>query len=148
MSDAILKRLYFGTDAGSFSSATALYKAANKVDPSITLSQVQLFLKSNPSSVYNLKEPGRKLIPKDTVLNHVEVSDINATWFIDTAYLKHSLGNMKYLICQIDAMSKYAHVACFRQLNAANALKAFKSFLQDAGNPKLISLVTDDGKLF
>ena len=141
----LLRRIYFSEDPGGFSSSLTLYKAAKKVNNAVTLRQVREYLKSNKSFLFTSKQPPRSVIPKSTVLQHADVYSVNETWFCDTAFLRPSFGNYKYLICQIDYLSKYARVHCLRRLSAENALIAFKTFLEEAGNPNLISLVTDDG---
>jgi hypothetical protein len=142
---SLLHDIYFSDKPGGYSSSLGLYKAAKKLNPNVTQQQVRDFLKSNKSYLLNIKTPSRSVIPKSTVLHHANIFAVNQSWFLDTAFLRPSFGNFKYIICQIDYLSKFGRVYCLRHLSAQNALTAFKLFLQDAGNPKLLSIVTDDG---
>jgi hypothetical protein len=145
----LLSRLYFSENAesGAFAATTALYRAAKNIDATVTLKNVRDFLNSTPSWLLTSNVPNRDTIPKNTVLEPSNIFAKDQTWFMDTAFLNPSFGNMRYLIVCIDYLTKFAHVQCFRQLSAKNALIALQNFLRDSvGKP--LSIVTDFGGEF
>ena len=101
----LLEKIYFNPkNSSSFGSASNLFKAAKKIDPSITKSFVESWLKSRYE--YTLFKKTNKKFRRNKIL----ASYINEFWQIDLLdYSKLSRYNegFKYLINIIDVFSKY-----------------------------------------
>lgn len=139
--EALLHQLYYDPSTG-FGGIQELYKTAKRRLKSITLEDVQRWLRSQRT--YTLHKPiRRKFKRRQTV-----VAGIDHQWQADLADLQSVASYnspFRYLLCVIDVFSKYAWVIPIVDKSGKTLIQAFKSILKDR---KPLSLQTDKGREF
>ena len=127
----------------SFSSPWKLYKAAKKVDSSITLTQVEHFLESQKSYTlhrhFNSRFRRRKVLARG--VRYQFQADL-----IDYAPLKRDNGGMTFLLSVIDVFSRYAMLVPIKNKRGDTVRDALVRVFDHMGSP--LKLQTDKGKEF
>ncbi len=142
---AYLKTLYHQIgNAAAFSSPDRLYQWGKKRFKSLTRQEVREFLESEPS--YTLHRPVIKKFPRrQTYAKH-----INYLWQLDLAdvsNLAKTNRNYRFLLVQIDVLSRLAHVVPLKTKKASDVVKGFKKILTKS-KQQPTKIQTDRGKEF
>ena len=112
--EKLLSNLWYNTPTSEYSSLAALFKASKKLDASITLKDVQTFLRDQ-EAYYKHRNPSRSVpsyIPKRRYL----VTRLGALLAIDVGYLGRFRrgGPIKAFLLGIDAFSLKLVVFIFK----------------------------------
>ncbi len=138
-----LSNIYFDiNNPASFGSAYRLYKAAKKIDQTITLSKVKNWLSGQTAYVLHrsskTKFPRRKTISKG----------LHWQWQGDIAVMdaiRRYNNNFRYILVNIDIFSRQATAVALKKKNATAVVAAYKRLFKKQ-TPK--NLQTDLGKEF
>ena len=128
---AILDKLYFATDGspGSFSAVLPLYRAAKKLDSSLTLKSVRAYLSGNAS--YLLHKRVRRKFPRKSLLALYP----HESWSIDLIFYtsdRKSNNNKAYCLNCYDNFSHRAFGRVLKNKSAKETLEKFKEILIEA----------------
>ena len=129
----LLYRIYTDVkNPASFSSPWKLYKAAKKVDSSITLTQVEHFLESQKSYTlhryFNSRFRWRKVLARG--VRYQFQADL-----IDYAPLKRDNGGMTFLLSVIDVFSRYAMLVPIKNKRGDTVWDALVRVFDHMGSP-------------
>ena len=140
----LLHHLYFDTKKPvAFTGVLPLYRHAKKILPSITLSQVKLWLQQNDT--YTLHKPVRYKFPR----NRVFVGGIDDQWqadLVDISSLSRFNKGYKFLLTCIDVFSNFAWVVPLKDKTSKSLVNAFEPILKTGRSPE--KLQTDKGTEF
>jgi hypothetical protein len=114
----LLYRLYYGLErASAYSSADKLRAAAAR-DQGHTVSRPDVSAFLNSQFAYTMHRPVRKRFPR----NAYDVNNVLDLWqsnLLDLqTFAKHNNNNYRYVLCVIDAFSKYLHLVPLNQRQA------------------------------
>jgi hypothetical protein len=137
-----LKKLYEDPEFG-LSSKAKFYKKAKELIPSLTLKDVDEFLKSQ--AVNQIVKP---INTKDREYNTIISFGVRNNYQIDIFILPHPQQNkgFKYLLTCVDVYSRYGDVEAIKTKSGDVVLTAFKSIIERMG--KCVNLNCDEGSEF
>ena len=127
----------------SFSSPWKLYKAAKKVDSSVSLGDVERFLEGQRSYTlhrhFNTRFKRRKVLARG--IGYQYQADL-----IDYAPLKRDNGGTTFLLSVIDVFSRYAMLMPLKNKRGDTVCEGLEKIFRHMGSP--LKLQTDKGKEF
>jgi hypothetical protein len=140
--EAQLKELYENPEIG-LSSKVKFYKKAKEILPTLTLKQVDEFLKKQV--VNQLTQPINK---KDRQFNTIVSFGVRNNYQIDLFILPHPQQNkgFKYLLTCIDVYSRFVDIEALKTKTGDVVLKAFQRIVERMGVCK--NLNCDEGSEF
>ena len=142
----ILNNLYSNIkQPSSFTSINNLYKAAKQIDPSITLTDVKNYLKSQKSytlhRITNKRFPRRIVLsPKPKVIISIDLADMRN--------LSRYNQNYKYILVVIDSFSRFAAAVPAKSKTSLDVLNALDSVLTRNEFKGVSRVNSDEGKEF
>jgi transposase InsO family protein len=144
--DNVLKSIYYDEEnPSSYGGVKKLYISAKKLNPEITLNDVQKWLSSQIT--YTIHKPVIRKFKRNPVL----VSRVGEEWMADLTDMSqvanHNDG-VKYLMCVIDVLSKHSWVELVKNKRPETIIKAFENIFKDIHKRKPEKLQTDKGTEF
>ncbi len=144
--DTILKKLYYNaSNQGSFSGVQALKKAVNEAGyKHISVAAIREWLQAQDT--YTLHKPPVRTFKRSRVV----VGGLDQQWQADLVDIRrHAKDNkgVKYLLCVIDVLSKYAWVVPVKSTQGSIITQAFEHILKTSKR-KPGALQTDKGAEF
>ena len=124
----LLERLYYNANTG-YVSADKLYKKANAIDSDITHTQVNKFIKNQPTAQLT-KDKNTK-----QKFSNIVAPSIRNNYQMDIMYLPNPKlnGGYKYLLTCIDVFSRYIMVREMKTKTGDETLQNFESIIEENG---------------
>jgi len=143
--DSLLHDLYYGDHPTTqLANQLILYKAAKKIDPTITHAKVKKFLQKQLVYEKYLQPSTRSKVKKGQSKRYILISAPKVEYALDSMYLKQTGSNFENALVCIDLFSKMLYFQFMRTVSSKSALIAFKKMISDIGqNPEMI--YTDAG---
>lgn len=143
--EKILSSIYYDIKhPASFSSLNYLYKAVKNIDPSISISNVKEWLKSQ--FVHTLhKQPKRRFKRSRIIFEGID--EIWEADLVDLTEFQSKNQGYKFLLNVIDAMSKFAFSIPLKNKTSKEIVRGFEKILKESKR-RPISIRSDQGKEF
>lgn len=139
----VLSSIYYdANNPAGFSSAHKLYKYANKIDNSISLTNVKDWLSGEYT--YTLHKYAKRNFKRNRVL----VKETNEQWeadLEDMQQFKQDNDGHRYILTIIDCFSKYAYAYALKDKSSKSVVNIFKKIFNNTVPERIY---TDNGKEF